>query len=127
MDIVGLDNALVTSVQGFGEKEVNGAHIHFMPVASYVYIVGYSTLNLERKIIMDYNYYLFSKSRIPQEFFSDNLFMRVRDIRQWTRQPIICFNANVIAKRSVSSGIPMYCADLAITWTSGQPLDLTII
>ena len=40
-----LDNALVTSVQEFGEKEVNGAHIHFMPVASYVYIVGYNTLN----------------------------------------------------------------------------------
>jgi len=40
-----LDNALVTSVQEFGEKEVNGTHIHFMPVASYVYIVGYNTLN----------------------------------------------------------------------------------
>lgn len=45
-----LDNALVTSVSEYGDKEVNGMHIHFLPVASYIYIVGYNTLNRTKNL-----------------------------------------------------------------------------
>lgn len=38
-------NAVVTSINETGQKELNGKKLHFIPVACYAYIVGENTLN----------------------------------------------------------------------------------
>ena len=40
-----MTNALVTSINETGVKEVNGKKFHFIPVACYAYIVGENTIN----------------------------------------------------------------------------------
>jgi len=40
-----MNEALVTSIDESGTKEINGLKLHFMPVACYAYTVGENTLN----------------------------------------------------------------------------------
>lgn len=50
MDKNAMTEALVTSINETGTKELNGLTLHFMPVACYAYIVGENTINQTKSI-----------------------------------------------------------------------------